>query len=121
MKAGHFIYILFIALFLSCGWKKESTEKVAPPAEIVSPEQMEDVLVDILLAEGATGVSELKSHNAKYMSLHYDTYVLKKHNMTSRQFTANYNYYAGDIEQMEKIITEVINDLSEKQNLIRKK
>jgi hypothetical protein len=119
MKVTHLIYIFIIASFLSCGGKKEGTEKVAPPADIVTPEQMKAVLVDVFLAEGAVGTSELKNRNAKYMSLHYYKYVLKRHKMTSAQFTANFTYYASDIDQMEKIMTEVITELSEKQDVIK--
>jgi hypothetical protein len=119
MKAPYLIYIILITFFISCKGKDESAKKVAPPADIVSPEQMEAVLVDVLLAEGATGVSEMQNHDAKNLALHYDSYVLKQHNMTNRQFTANFNYYAGDIDQMEKIITEVISQLSVKQGKVK--
>lgn len=121
MKTNYFIFLfIFATLFFSCGEKKEGIKKTAPPTDIITAIQMKDVLEDVFLAEGATGVAELKQHNVKYQSLHYYTFVLKKHNMSSRQFMANFNYYANDVDQMEKILTDVINDLTEKQNITKK-
>jgi hypothetical protein len=119
MKTKHLIYIISIILFFSCGNK--NTQKVAPPADIIPAEQMKEIILDVLYVEGAVGVSEQKFHNTKNMTLHYYAYVFKRHNITSEQFLANYNYYAGDIDQMEKIMTEVISDLSEKQGVTKRK
>jgi len=106
---------------ISCGEKKDSVGKKTPPAEIVTPEQMKEVLVDVLLTEGAIGTAEMKHHDIKYQALHYYSYILKKHKMTNQQFNENFNYYAGDVDQMEKIINDVISELSEKEGMIRKK
>jgi hypothetical protein len=121
MKSTHLLYLFFIVvLFISCGKKKQGTEKTAPPVDIITAEQMQDVLVDVLLAEGATATSELNHLSVKYEALHYYNFVLNKHKLTAPQFIANFNYYANDADQMEKIITEVINDLSQKQNMYKK-
>jgi len=45
--------------------------------------------------------------------------VLKKHNVSFEQFRKNYNYFAANSEQMEQIMTTVINKLSEKQGKVK--
>jgi len=121
MKAVNLICIFLMFLLFSCGDKKESTKKAIPRAEIITPDQMKEVLVDVLLTEGAIGTAEMKHHDVKYQALHYYSFILKKHKMTFQQFNDNFNYYSSDIDQMEKIMTDVITELTEKEGMIRKK
>ncbi len=117
----NFYFIIFFSFFtiISCGKKNEAKEKSPPPQNIISSDEMKNVLVDVFLAEGAIGEMEIKHKDAQYYAKHYYNYVLKKHNMTNEQFQKSYSYYSADIEEMQKIMSDVVDDLSEKQSKVR--
>jgi len=119
MKKRFFIIIfLFLAAF-SCGKKKDTTKKETAPVDIVSADEMTNIMVDVLLAEGEAGLADSKHQNIEYFTRHYYGYVMKKHNITNEQFKKSYTYYAADIEEMLKIMTNVIDNLSQKQSKVR--
>ena len=103
----------------SCGKKKDTTKKETAPVDIVSADEMTNIMVDVLLAEGEAGLADSKHQNIEYFTRHYYGYVMKKHNITNEQFKKSYTYYAADIEEMLKIMTNVIDNLSQKQSKVR--
>jgi hypothetical protein len=112
--------ILFFLLLAVCSCVKEnSAKKEAKSADIASVDKMTSVLVDVLLAEGAVSLKEAKQQDVKYYTWHYYNFVLKKHNMSIGQFRKSYNYYSSDVEEMLKIMTNVIDSLSQKQSKVR--
>jgi hypothetical protein len=119
MKLRFLIIILIFSTAYSCGKKKADTEKAVPPAEIVSADEMENILVDVFLAEGAVGVSDVYHQDVRYYTRHYYNFILKKHNITAEQFQKSFEYYASELDEMEKIMTDVIDNLSQKQSQVR--
>jgi hypothetical protein len=121
MKKNLFIFIIVIFSALSCVKKSDDGKKNTRPSDVVPVEKMTKVMEDVMLAEGAISLSETKHQHADYYTLHYYNYVLKKNNISGDQFRKSYNYYASDIEEMLKIMTTVIDSLSQEQSRIRKK
>ena len=79
------VYIIFVIIFISC----ESKVKYDKPDDLISKEQMIDLLTDIHLVNGTTGVKNKDLEKDKnYMSLIYE-----KYNIDSTQFAASNIYY----------------------------
>lgn len=119
MKYRYVIVILFLFTAYSCGKKKAETEKAVPSAIVVSADEMKSILVDVFLAEGAVGVSDVGHGDVRYYTRHYYDFILKKHNITAAQFQISFEYYASELDEMEVIMTDVIDDLSKKQSQVR--
>ena len=119
MKNFPLILLFVFFAIISCGKKNEAKEKSPPPTDIISSDEMKNVLVDVFLAEGAISEMEIKHKDPQYYAKHYYNYVLKKHNLTNSQLQKSYSYYAKDIEKMQKIMSDVVDDLSEKQSKVR--
>lgn len=119
MKFRILIVILILVAVYSCSRKKAVKEKAVVSADIVSADEMKSILVDVFLAEGAVGVDDVYHHDVRYYTCHYYNYILKKHNVTADQFQKSFDYYASELDVMEKIMTDVIDDLSQKQSQVR--
>ena len=105
------VYIIFVFVFLSC----ESKVKYDKPDDLISKEQMIDLLTDIHLVNGTTGVKNKDLEKDKnYMSLIYE-----KYNIDSTQFAASNIYYTANISEYENIFEEVekrLKNLQDKYN-----
>ncbi|QZT35797.1 DUF4296 domain-containing protein [Halosquirtibacter xylanolyticus] len=97
------IVALLISIMVSC---KDKT-----PEGILSPKEMEDVLVDIHIANGL--------YNSKYdLKLNYDNFdddlylsVLKKHQVSDSTVVESMFYYSEQPELLNQIYSQVMNDL----------
>lgn len=119
MKFRIIIIIFILIAAWSCGKKKADTTKAVPSEDIVSSDEMKGILVDVFIAEGAIGISDVYHKDMNYYTRQYYNFILKKHNISATQFQKSFKYYASDLDEMEKIMTEVIDDLSQKQSQVR--
>jgi len=102
------VYIIIIFLFLSC----ESKIKYDKPKDLIPKEQMIDLLTDMQLVIGTSGVKNKDLEKDKnYMSLIYE-----KYNVDSTQFASSNIYYTANISEYENIFEEVEKRLKELQN-----
>ena len=105
-------YLLFtvcLIVFISC----ESKIKYKEPDNLIPKEQMIDLLIDMHLASGTTGVrdkSDIKNRN-------YMTLVYEKYQIDSARFAESNFYYMSNIEDYKDIFKEVQKQLKELQEL----
>lgn len=93
------VYITVLMLFISC----ESKTKYKKPENLISKEQMIDLLTDIHLAAGTRGIAEMHTDRERnFMSLVYD-----KYNIDSTRFADSNFYYYSNIEEYELMFKEV--------------
>lgn len=96
---GKIIYMVFIFVIISC----ESKVKYDKPENLIPKDQMIDLLYDMHLADGTSGVKNKDlENNRNYMAL-----VYKKHNIDSIQFAASNKYYIANINEYKDIFEEV--------------
>lgn len=90
------LFFTTMILLFSCGNK-----------EVLSPEKLEDVLVDMHLAEGValSLPSDFKNVNAK-TDLY--TAVYEKHGITSAQFDSTISYYSYDLTTLTEVYDSVV-------------
>jgi hypothetical protein len=73
---------------------------------------MIEVLTDIHIAESSpqgSGMNQQQTNGV--MASRYDT-ILKKHNITYKEFKTSFDYYMAHPEQLDEIYQEIINRLS---------
>ena len=102
MKFNKLILVLFtLSFFVSCGNKY-----------VLSPDKLEDVLVDLHLAEGIVMQNERSfiSHEDK-VSLY--GYVYEKHGIDKARFDSTMTYYAEDLSTLEEVYVNVEKRISE--------
>jgi len=93
------LFIITLIIFLSC----ESRTKYEKPSDLISKDQMVDLLTDLHLANGITGIkskNELKVNN-------YISFLYEKYNIDSTRFASSNLYYISNIIEYEKMLKEV--------------
>jgi Domain of unknown function (DUF4296) len=108
------VFILFSIIIFSCS-KKNSENAVTPPSNILQKEEMKNVMIDVIIAEGCINIREAKRENTQYNTHRYYDYAFKK-NFTSRdQFLKSFEYYSKETDQMDEIMNAVVEELNRKQ------
>lgn len=94
------VYIFFICLFLiNC----TSNTIVKKPDNLISKDQMVDVLTDLFLATGGKNIKNIHlQRNVNYYPLVYDKYQID-----SAQFKESNFYYTTKIDEYDKILKRV--------------
>lgn len=113
-------FVISLCIFLvACSDKAGITI----PDTVLSKEKMAAVMVDIELLEASvniTGVGPGKIDVAgSSISLKID--VLKKHNITKKQFDDSFSFYANNPSVLSEVYELVLNDLSKMQAEASKK
>jgi len=94
-----YIYIILVLIFLSC----ESRTNYDKPKDLIQKDQMIDLLTDIHLVNGITGVKSKKGIKANdYMSVLYEKYQID-----STRFASSNLYYISNINEYVKMFEEV--------------
>ena len=95
----HYAYFFLIILLVSC----ESKVNYKAPDDLISKEQMIDILFDMHLAVGSVNVNNNHlEKNRNYMSLVYE-----KYRIDSVKFAESNLYYVSKAKEYEEIFEEV--------------
>ena len=112
----HLVYsVVLVIIFCSCN--RQPSEVI--PENLLSPDSMVSILVDIHLAEAATGirrVNDLQSFTAHEL---YPS-IYKLHHTDSATFHSSFNYYMKHPEKLVTIYDKVLSNLSERESKTRK-
>lgn len=97
---NRFFYILFLSLFLiNC----TSNTIIKKPDNLISKDEMVDVLTDLFLATGGKNIKNLNlKRNVNYYPLVYD-----KYHIDSAQFKESNFYYTSKIDEYDNILKRV--------------
>ena len=95
---------IFLVLF-SCSF---TIEKKEVPDNLISEEEMINILYDMSLISVSKGINKriLENNGMKPKK-----YILKKYDIDSLQFVASNEYYSKDLERYLSIYEEVLNKL----------
>ena len=102
---------IFLVLF-SCSF---NIEKKEVPDNLISEEEMINILYDMSLISVSKGINKriLENNGMKPKK-----YILKKYNIDSLQFVVSNEYYSKDLEIYLSIYEEVLNKLQLNRELI---
>ena len=111
MKIISFILSLIL---LSCG-----NPKTEIPQDILSENSFINLLKDIHLAEAKFELHKTKGmENAKNELAHNYSTIYKTHEITGDDFDKTLDYYAQHPEQLEKIYTSVLEQLTKERTIL---
>ncbi len=106
-------YIVIYLLFTACS----GTQEIKIPDNVLSKEKMTQVMINIHLMEASmnlTGGNPNKIDLAgSSVPLNID--VLKKNNITKKQFDESFSFYTNNPELLSEIYQNVLNELSKMQ------
>ncbi len=109
------IFLFLLIITASCNSGKSGSEDISTkPQQLLSEEQMADVITDIRLTEAA--ISQLTSAGAESPEVVADFYygkLFEKHQITSEILRENLDYYSKDPQIMHEILAQVVNNLTE--------
>ena len=102
---------IFLVLF-SCSF---TIEKKEVPDNLISEEEMINILYDMSLISVSKGINKriLENNGMKPKK-----YILKKYDIDSLQFVTSNEYYSKDLERYLSIYEEVLNKLEVNRELI---
>ncbi len=95
----HIFYITVFIIFFSC----ESKTKFKEPEDLISREQMIDLLIDLHIGVAAKNV---KNKNLE-RDINYMVFVFEKYKIDSIRFQKSNIYYMSNIEEYEEMFEEV--------------
>ena len=107
MRLSGFILLLFFVF--SC----ESDKRPQKPDDLISQEEMVNLLLDIQILNSAKSVNKKLLEN---QGLNPEAYIFKKHNIDSLRFAQSNAYYAYDAEKYEDILDKVQDRLDSLEN-----
>ena len=100
--------VIFCLIFLSCGGQKTEI-----PQDILSKNSFIGLLKDIHLAEAKFELHKTKGvENAKNKLAHNYSAIYETHKITADDFNKTLDYYSQHPEQLEKIYTRVLEQLT---------
>ena len=76
---------------------------------------MSEVMVDVHLLEAALNVNALSRDQQIMNSIHPDSDVLKKHNVTREQYKESFTFYSQNPLLLAEVYQFVLNNLSKMQ------
>jgi hypothetical protein len=111
------LLICLSAILFSCAEHKPET---APkPSNLVDPEIMVDVLVDLHLMEASLSLKMLEDHRtARDTGEFYNPY--RKHSVSNKDFDDSFRYYASKPEALNEIYEEVLDRINQRQAEVMK-
>ncbi|MFA9212670.1 MAG: DUF4296 domain-containing protein [Candidatus Methylacidiphilales bacterium] len=102
-------YALIALVITTIGCNQNNNLK---PDPFFDRKKMGDILTDIQIMEaGVNQIGLITDSLNKSMLWHYD-FVYKKHNITEKQFTENYDFYLQEPADLDSIYVDVLNNLA---------
>jgi len=105
-------------IFFSCKQNKDELTTVKEPVNLISTEKMIDLITEVHIAEALIIQRQTHGQNVPYYTALYFKTILKKFNITRKEFYENMEYYSYDSKKLDDIYTEVITNLTKKQTEI---
>lgn len=100
------LWILIVGmLIISCQQKSK-------PAEVLTPEEMAKVMVDLYLAEARLGDRMLEKDSARKLFIPFEQQLLEKYHLPDSMVLKSYQYYLDHPQEFERIYDSVIDTLS---------
>ena len=102
--------ILLIVVFSACRQAEDNK-----PDNILTRDQMAQILPDVQLAEAAIANKNLWGDSAKKYASDCYAFVFKQHRIDKKLFESSLNYYLLHPKDLDLIYTDVISELSLKE------
>ena len=106
-------YILVYLLFTACSGEQE----IKIPDNVLSKDKMAQVMLDIHLMEASMNLTGGNPNKIDLpgSSVPLNIDVLKKNNITKKQFDDSFSFYTNNPELLSEVYQKVLNELSKMQ------
>ena len=105
------VSILITLLVFAC------VQPEKPPANLITKEQMINILVDIHIAEAMVDEAHLSKDSS--IVIFKDLAIFEKYGIEKENFDESYNYYLRNINMLDDIYTAVVDSLSVRNALLK--
>lgn len=109
-KIIKFVFFCFVTLLLSCNANEDSI-----PPEIISPENIVPLIVEIHISDGILISRQQKSRRNEIEYENFHKAIFKKYGYTRAQFDSSIGYYSRHLDIYESIYENVMNELRKKE------
>jgi hypothetical protein len=108
-----FIFLLsgFLFTFLAC-----KRGAVSVPDEIIPPEQMSEILLELSIVDGAQNVSFSSGSSNDFKQWLFYNEVLKKHDITKDSLMRSMEWYADNVKILMKVFDKAVFKLDSLRN-----
>jgi DNA-binding transcriptional ArsR family regulator len=108
-----FSFLFICLLVVACSDKPT----ISIPDNVLSKEKMAAVMLDVHLLEASMSMTGINRNNIDLAgsSVSLDLDVLKKNNITKKQFDESFNFYSNNPQLLSEVYQMVLNDLSKMQ------
>lgn len=89
-----------------------------PPEGILSKEKMVGILLDMHIAEAQVNTLSINRDSSRLIFHHYEQEIYEEHNVADSIYLASYNYYLGQVKDMDEIYSAVVDSLSLRERLL---
>ncbi|HEY9114224.1 MAG TPA: DUF4296 domain-containing protein [Bacteroidales bacterium] len=113
MFKKYFLLLIVVVSSFSC--YHENQETITVPENLLTKDQMVDILTDIQLSEGILTYRRIERLPVNNYGESLYNKVIEEHQLTREQLQQNIDYYNGNPKLMEKIYDEVLGRLNKMQ------
>ena len=106
-KLKYFLVVFFLVLVAAC-------KRVSVPSDVLPPDEMGKVLVDLQLAEAEIS-TKTNPEAVRTTSSDLYKYLYTKHHTDSITLVRSFDYYTDHADMLDEIYQGVIEDLSQMQ------
>lgn len=108
-RPGQVFVGLLLALLTGCG----IPEEVKPPAQLLSKEELEGVLVQLHLLEARVEASRLSPDSARALFQQQKSEILRQNNISEKDsvLQRSYRFYAVNHKDMDEIYKVIVDSL----------
>lgn len=85
------------------------------PADLISEEEMIDVLIDVHITESALSLKNFHRDSSLKLFTYYKADIFKEHQISEKQFQESFDYYARHSKQFDHMYEVVIDSLKVKE------
>lgn len=109
--------MLSIVLSISCS--NQQINQTIKPNNLLSRQQMADIIGDIQLTEAAVTQKNYTPDSANMINAGYYDMIYANHKVSKADFESSYHYYISTPDELDSIYAKVIENLSSKESVLR--
>lgn len=108
------VFLLLIATLNACSGKGTSDDTA-----IIPPQKMQEILLDIHLADGIANREGESNNSAESRTITLYKEVFAKYKISESQFYTSFNFYLQHADTLDKIYENIITEISKEQAQIK--
>lgn len=117
-KTPNFISLFFLSFLLNFIFACKSDNTL--PSQVISSEKMTSILIEMHLAEAYIIESRFRNEDSARVAFKkMEEDIFKKYNTDSSRYARSYQYYAINIEKLDKIYANVVDSLNAKEEKLK--